>query len=195
MAEIKKEILLLGDSIRMGYCETVREALKDTYTVAFPSENCRSTQHTLIELWRSLELVKAENTALVLFNCGHWDIARWSDDPVPLTSEGEYGRNIGLIIERLRRYFPGAKLVFATTSRMNPGAHVCANYRDDAIIGRYNDIASAVCREKGISVMEMNRYCEKYTPADYADYCHLTPEAFHDLGLYVAGELRKLLEA
>ena len=36
-----KKILLLGDSIRMGYQNEVKELLKDEYEVVFPQENGR----------------------------------------------------------------------------------------------------------------------------------------------------------
>ena len=36
-----KQLLLIGDSIRMGYCETVKTLLADDYEVIFPKENCR----------------------------------------------------------------------------------------------------------------------------------------------------------
>ena len=40
----KSSILLIGDSIRLGYCKTVREQLADVANVFYPTENCRNTQ-------------------------------------------------------------------------------------------------------------------------------------------------------
>ena len=42
-----KKILLLGDSIRMGYDDFVREKLDRTAEVYFPDDNGRFVQYTL----------------------------------------------------------------------------------------------------------------------------------------------------
>lgn len=39
----KPNIFLLGDSIRQGYCETVRKELVDIAEVFYVSDNCRNT--------------------------------------------------------------------------------------------------------------------------------------------------------
>ena len=36
-----KKIVLIGDSIRMGYCEYVKNSLRDVAEVYYPPENCR----------------------------------------------------------------------------------------------------------------------------------------------------------
>ena len=42
-----KKILLIGDSIRMGYCEYVKEALSDSAVVYYPPENCKFAVNVL----------------------------------------------------------------------------------------------------------------------------------------------------
>ena len=37
----KKNVLLIGDSIRMGYCGYTKELLKDVANVYYPEDNCR----------------------------------------------------------------------------------------------------------------------------------------------------------
>ena len=54
------------------------------------------------------------------FNCGHWDAAHWDGDDSALTTVEEYGRNVRKIIHRIRRYWSEAKIVFASTTPMNP---------------------------------------------------------------------------
>ena len=112
------EMLLIGDSIRQLYCSAVAEALRGKAEVKWPKENCQSSQNILISLsrWRGL----VASPKVVHFNCGHWDVARWDGDAEPLTSVEEYARNVRNIIRRIRRYWPEAKIVFATTTTMNP---------------------------------------------------------------------------
>ena len=73
----KPQILLLGDSIRMGYCQIVKELLKDEYEVIFPESNCRCTHFTLesLEFW--VNLCDPDRVAAVHFNNGQWDAARF----------------------------------------------------------------------------------------------------------------------
>ena len=42
-----KNILLIGDSIRIGYDKSVRDTLKDIANVYFPDENCRFASYVL----------------------------------------------------------------------------------------------------------------------------------------------------
>lgn len=53
-SDSRRKVLLIGDSIRQGYCGTVREALADIADVRFPNDNCRFTQYTYVSLgnWR-----------------------------------------------------------------------------------------------------------------------------------------------
>ncbi|MGM0879614.1 MAG: hypothetical protein ACQEXQ_01060 [Bacillota bacterium] len=48
-----KKVLLMGDSIRMGYEPLVREALRGKAEVVAPEENGRFAKHTLwgVNLW------------------------------------------------------------------------------------------------------------------------------------------------
>jgi len=188
----KKEILWIGDSIRLGCCHTTKEDLKDEYLVAFPDDNCRNTQYILTSLFSWVELVHQEKTALVVFNAGHWDTAHWDNDALPLTSKEEYAKNIGLIIDRIHRIFPDSKVLFYTTSRMNP-LKVGRNPRDNETIAVYNGIAKAVCQDKGVAILDVFDYCKKYTNEDYVDYAHLTDAAFEDLGHFFAKSFRDFL--
>ena len=47
-------ILLLGDSIRMGYCGFVREAMKERADIFWPEGNCMFAHYTLRFLYRQI---------------------------------------------------------------------------------------------------------------------------------------------
>ena len=59
----KKNIFLIGDSIRIGYCEGVREKMAEQANVFYVPDNCRNTQYVIIQLqaW----LLQFENPELV----------------------------------------------------------------------------------------------------------------------------------
>ncbi len=189
----KPGILLIGDSIRMGYCETVRECFKEEADVFYPEENCRNTQYviTCLKSW-SMQF-PADRIRLVQFNCGHWDVARWNGDDEPLTSPEEYKRNIRLLIRQLRRFFPQAKLVFATTTAMNPNGSLGVNPRSNAQIEAYNALACAAAQEAGVPVNDLYAVTRAYDESAFEDYCHLTPDVFRELGLQVAQYLKNML--
>ena len=193
----KKRVFLIGDSIRIGYCETVREQLADVAEVFYPEGNCQNSQNILICLARWVaELADPEGIDLVQFNCGHWDINHWNGMAEPLTSPGEYEKNIRKILFALRKYFPKAKIVFATTTPMNPDGSgmLRENYRSTEEIARYNAIATAVAKEQGIAVNDLFAVTKDWGEETYADYCHYTAEAFAELGAEVTKMLRIALE-
>ena len=181
------EMLLIGDSIRCGYCEAVAEELRGKAEVKWPAENCQSSQNILISLvrWRGL----VASPKVVHFNCGHWDAAHWDGDEEPLTSVEEYARNVRKIIHRIRRYWPEAKIVFATTTTMNPSGAQGRNPRTTESIRMYNVAAVKVAQEEGAAVNDLFTITEKWPASDYADYAHFSKEASKRLGCLVANRL------
>lgn len=189
----KPSILLIGDSIRMGYCKTVRAQLADVANVFYPAENCRNTQNVITRLNAWSKEIPADEIGLIQFNCGHWDIAHWNGDEETLTAPEEYRRNIQMIIRLLRKFFPKAKLVFATTTTMNPLGIVGVNPRSNEEIERYNRIAVEVATDAGIMVNDLYAITKTYTADMFRDYCHLTEPACEKLGKAVAEFLQQTL--
>lgn len=195
-SENKKNVFLIGDSIRRGYCSTAKAELDGKAEVFYVDENCRSTQFVIVSLkgWAGL-FDKPECVDIVQFNCGHWDVAHWNGYPLPLTSEDEYAKNIQMIITLLRGFFPNAKLVFATTTPMNPdgGSTGGVNPRSSEIIARYNEIAVGIAEQNGVMINDLNKYVSGWDSKSYIDTCHFTPDAFSELGKEVARFLDEIL--
>lgn len=189
----KPVVYLIGDSIRMGYCETVKQELADAAEVVYPEENCRFSQYimALLRTWSSL--CDPERVRLVQFNCGHWDAAHWDDEEEPLNSPELYGQNIRRIIGRLRSMYPRAEIVFATTTPMNPNGENSVNTRTTQQIIQYNQVGAAVASECGVKVNDLFELTKNWEASCYVDYCHFTPESFAVLGRQVAAFLRKEL--
>ena len=181
------EILLIGDSIRIGYCGAVSNALAGKAEVKWPKSNCQNSQNILISLawWRGL----VASPKVVQFNCGHWDAAHWDGDDSALTTVEEYGRNVRKIIHRIRRYWPEAKIVFATTTPMNPNGELGRNVRTTEAIRLYNAEGVKVAKSEGVEVNDLFAATEKWPASDYADYCHFNKEASMRLGGLVAARL------
>ena len=194
--EDKPNIFLIGDSIRRGYCQTVKTELAEEANVFFVDDNCRSSQYVIfcMKRWAAL-FDRPEKVDVVQFNCGHWDVAHWHGYKTCLTSESEYAKNIQMIIDILPQFFPNAKLIFATTTPMNPdgGSVGGPNPRSNDTIDRYNAIATAIAEENGVTVSDLNRYMRDWGAENFTDYCHLTRDAFATLGREVARRLRAVI--
>lgn len=117
----RKAVLLFGDSIRVGYAETVKEALSDIADVFYPLGNGRNTQYLMTGLYTWSSLCNPEAVDLIHFNCGHWDAAHWNRDPLPLTPIPAYAENLRRIVWAMRKLFPHAKITFAASTPMCPG--------------------------------------------------------------------------
>ncbi len=136
-----KKIVLLGDSIRMGYDKYAKEALKDVADVYYPKENCKFALNILrcIVEWRR-DGGWGEDVDLVHWNAGAWDCVEVSGDQ-PLTPIAWYEETVLRVYHRLRDYFPRAKIVFATTTSVDEARYTPEFRRHNAIIEQYNAAA------------------------------------------------------
>ena len=177
-----KQILLLGDSIRMGYSEYVKELLKDQAEIISPEENCRSSQTIIIGLQKWTELCDPERVEVVHFNCGHWDAEHFDKLPEPLTSLEEYAKNLGIIVKLLRARFPNAKLIFATTTPMNPEYPKSDIKRTTEDLMEYNLVAKSVMQKYDVQVNDLFDRVKDFGGEYYADFCHFRSEGYALLG-------------
>ncbi|MEZ0386214.1 MAG: SGNH/GDSL hydrolase family protein [Verrucomicrobium sp.] len=165
-APAKKRILLLGDSISIGYTPFVQEKLADKAVVLRPmnkankAENCSGTtfgvQH--IDRWLQIDGGKWD---VIHFNWGLHDLkhvlpedpTKTSDkatDPPQATVE-VYEKQLREIVAKLQA--TGARLVFATTTYVPEGPQKV--YRSNADVERYNAAALAIMKEKNIAVDDL----------------------------------------
>ncbi len=143
-----KTTVLIGDSIRIGYQEGVRERLAGTADVWGPTENGGDSRNVLAHL---PEWVLEREPDLVHLNCGLHDIKRQfgaEENAVPLP---EYRRNVREMLERILGR-TGATALWATTTPVNQQWHHRNKGFDrfERDVEAYNDAAVAVCRELGV---------------------------------------------
>jgi len=187
-----KKVLLLGDSIRIGYCGYVAKQLQGEAEVFFPDDNCRYTQYTLVSLPGWLALAGApESIDLVHWNNGHWDMAHFRDEALPLNSPQQYGEMLARIHGQLRKHAPNAKIVFALTTPMNPEPFTCANPRSNRDIAEYNAVARTVMEKLGTPVNDLFTLMADKPASFYKDYAHFTEEGSQILAETVVKMIRK----
>ena len=195
-----KNLLLLGDSIRMGYDSFVQEKLAGRMNVYYSEDNGRFAQYTLrtLENWKTqLSLPEID---VVHWNNGLWDAlhlnanpggsdgeaegetispenvpAKFQFDKDPLTPPDMYRYMIGRVLTRIRQLFPKAEIIFATTT---PVIEEQANwaYRSNAEIDAYNRIAREVLVPRGVRINELGRFAAENCQSLHRDWVHYNDE-------------------
>ncbi len=159
-------VLILGDSISIGYTENVRRLLGAQAVVVRPTrgeqgspENCAGTNHGLtgIERWLALD---GGDWDVIHFNFGLHDLKRVdaetgknSNDPSdPHQAPPErYRDQLGQILDALEA--SGARLVYATTTPIPEGDLRPYREPQDAVL--YNDIAREVMALAGVPIDDL----------------------------------------
>ena len=178
-----KKILLLGDSIRMGYDKYVKEALDGVAAVYYPGENCQSAQHLLrfMHQWKK-DLKWPDDIDLVHWNAGLWDVAEIFGEE-PITLEVQYAEMIRRIDRQIRRLFPDAKVVFATSTSVIEEKYRPEFKRRNATIRRYNEIALDALAGTDCLVNELFDFSLGFPEACRSDMTHFnTPEGRKVMG-------------
>ena len=209
-------VLLIGDSISMGYTLGVRQLLAGKANVHHPSENCGPTERGLarLDLW---------------LGKGHWDVIHFNfglHDLKYLDAHGAYvspekGKQVAPVpvyVEHLRTLVTrlkatGARLVFATTTPVPPATlgRVAGDER------AYNAAALGVMRSMGVDVDDLGGYVEErqvqlpprpesQVPPPHHRVeprpgeiqlpfnVHFTPEGYQQLSALVAASILRELE-
>lgn len=190
----KPQILLIGDSIRMGYCQNVQRELAEEAEVLFPDGNCRCTAFVMESIAVWLGMCDPERLAAIHFNCGHWDAARFLDDDLPVTPLEVYAQNVGRILSYLKRQFPKAAVSFATTTPMNPNSAKANVGRTTEELREYNRVGVEAAEKAGASIDDLFALTEDWPTEAYLDYCHFTDESNVKLGAAVSEFLRNELK-
>ena len=168
-----KKIVLIGDSIRMGYDKYVKDALKDEAEVFYPNENCRFAQYVLRTVcdWRK-DGNWGDDADLVHWNAGLWDTLRLYGDE-PLTPPEMYAEMIRRVDKRLRLLFPKAKLVFATSTRVLEERYGKDFKRYNREIEEYNKIALDVLKDTDTVINDLYSFTAELPVSYYSDVTHL----------------------
>lgn len=162
-------VLILGDSISIGYTEEVRRLLEGRAFVVRPMqpngkrpENCQGTDHGLrrIDDWLAME---EGDWDIIHFNFGLHDLKRVdpetgknSNQPNDPHQSGpeDYRRQLSEILAKLQA--TGARLIFATTTPVPEGDLRPYRAPKDAVI--YNQIAVQLMVQSGVAVNDLHAF-------------------------------------
>lgn len=172
-----KHIVLIGDSIRMGYDKYTKEALAGVAEVYYPSENCRFAEYVLryAHEWKKNGEWPTD-VDLVHWNAGLWDVLELFGD-APLTSPEYYAEAIARVDKRLRMLFPRAKMVFATSTAVLEDKMSASFKRHNSIIDQYNRIAVEALSGTDTVINDLYAVTRECPEAWHSDAVHYYTDA------------------
>ena len=187
-------VMLIGDSISIGYTVPVRELLKGKANVHRPLTNCGPTTTGLAQLDKWLGDGKWD---AIHFNWGLHDL-KYMDansrlvDPaqgkqqVPID---QYEKNLDQLVERLKK--TGAKLIWAATTPVPEGSG--GRVKGDA--AKYNEAAKKVMDKHGVATDDLYAYAlPRLDQIQQPRNVHFTAEGSKALAEQVAASILKALE-
>jgi len=151
------KVLILGDSISLGYTEPVRQLLKDKADVRRPKENCQHSANGVkkLEGW-----LGTEKWDVIHFNFGIWDTHKLDEKGALVRDETgktglrlrhtpeQYRENMAAIVKRLKR--TEASLIFASTTPV-------LRYKGERLqdLTRLNDVAGELMKGNDVAVNDL----------------------------------------
>jgi len=169
------KVMLIGDSIRLGYQDKVIELLEGRADVVGPGENCRFSAYTLFNLAGS-GWVPGDDYDVIQWNNGQWDTCHMPDGKIhtPLDIYIELQERIaGILMKKTKR------LVFATTTPVWPEQfeNATVHPRRNEDIEEYNAAAVDLMGRLGVEVNDLNSPVKEDLKRYICDdMVHLTPD-------------------
>ncbi|MFP4057105.1 MAG: SGNH/GDSL hydrolase family protein [Candidatus Brocadiia bacterium] len=187
-------VLLLGDSISIGYTVPVRELLEGKANVHRPAANCGPTSRGLEHLDEWLGEGKWD---VIHFNWGLHDL-KHVDENRRLVPVGQgtrqvpidqYEKNLEELVRRLKK--TGARLVWASTTPVPEGAR--GRVKGDA--AKYNAVAAKIMEKHGVAVDDLYGFAlPRLDDIQRPRNVHFTPQGSRALAGRVAASILAALE-
>lgn len=178
------QVMLLGDSLRMGYQPVVRKMLEGKAEVNGPEENGRWAGYTLNSFRFWIPSMPAPD--IIHWNNGLWDLGDDYNLGRPFSLPEEYESALERMITVIGKIYPKAKIIMATTMPTdNP---------DSSDIEGYNEILKAVAKRHGIPVNDLFPIAKQNPSLIGPDHIHLTDEGYDTVAKQVVSMIEKCME-
>jgi acyl-CoA thioesterase-1 len=176
-------VLLIGDSISIGYTQPTAKLLDGKAKVTHHADNAQDTRYGLkrLNVW-----LKDGPFDVIHFNWGLWDLIG-GGKAVPIE---DYEKNLRELVKQLKE--TKAKLIWASTT---PVPEKNARKRRDADVQAYNAVAKKVMEENKIPIDDLYEFAKpQLDKIQQRDDVHFTKEGSAALAKQVADSIRKALE-
>jgi len=180
-------VLIIGDSISIGYTPPLTELLKDKAAVKHHEGNAAHTNNGVAKLD---EWLGTEKWKVITFNFGLHDLKIMEDGKHQVGLE-QYEKNLETIAARLKK--TGARLLFVTTTPVPEGKLSPLRKPGDELA--FNAAALRVMKKQKIKVVDLHAYAKPrlatiQTPANV----HFTKEGSAQLAAVVGAAIEKELK-
>lgn len=192
------KILIIGDSISIGYTPFVKEILKDQAIVEHHEGNARFTSNGLEKLDSWLGETKWD---VIQFNFGLHDLCyriydaegntkKDKENGKLTTSLEQYEKNLDKLVTRLNK--TGAQLIWAHTTFVPEGES--GRFAGDEI--KYNNVATKVMKKHGIPINDLYAQTSKFSTDLFRSpgNVHYTDEGSRKIAQKVADKIIAVLE-
>ncbi len=207
-------VLIIGDSISIGYTPFVQELLKGKANVYRPMlengkpENCEGTTKGVEHIERWLKTTSpgagvsnsGKNWDVIHFNFGLHDIKHVD----PVTGENsqnpkhpqqanrrQYKKNLEIIVEKLKA--TGAKLIFATTTPYPD--ETGGPLRKPGMPKKYNRAAVKIMNKNGIRINNLHAFMmPRIAKLQRPNNVHFTPEGSKAMAQKVVERINEALD-
>jgi acyl-CoA thioesterase-1 len=179
-------VLLIGDSISIGYTLPVRKLLEGKANVHRIPTNGGPTKNGVANIAKWLGTGKWD---VIHFNWGIHDL-KYMPDGKRQVEPADYEANLRSLVATLKK--TGAKLIWATTTPIPEGE--LNPPRKFGQVNEYNDIAARVMAENGVAIDDLNaRITPQLATMQNPRDVHYTPAGSEYLAQQVAEEIGKAL--
>lgn len=189
-----KNVILFGDSIRMGYQKEVIKNLNGKAVVWAPEDNCRHSKYLLQNLNKWLE---GRNPDVIHINCGLHDMFLDNKGKCRHTVD-EYADTLRLIFKKLKKANDHVVVIFALTTAVDEKRQVTSkNYgrlvRRNSDVDAYNKKAIKIAKEFDVKINDLNTPIKKAGVESMLidDGIHLSPKGGRKIGELVAITINK----
>lgn len=190
-------VLLIGDSISIGYQKQVKQALEGKANVVKNQGNAEWTGTGIKKIDSYLGDTKWD---IIHFNWGLWDLYGWEYDAEDRSPEA-YAKRLDQLVTRMKQ--TGAKLIWATTTPSCKQAEqtMLKRFKKEVIItpeqqAKYSDAALEVMKKHGVEINDLHAYIlptlDKHSVGP--DDVHFTSEGSGHLAKKVATTLEEALK-
>jgi lysophospholipase L1-like esterase len=194
-----RNVLIIGDSISLGYTPEVARILKERALVSHSPGNAQYSSYGLRHLRSWLG---GDRWDIIHFNWGIWDLHYLEPSADPLepstgafnrngvrrTTPEQYGHNLEAILRILMQ--TAAKLIWASTTPLPESVKIACRKGEEVL---YNSVAQRVMEAHGIAVNDLYGHAlREIGRIQPPDDVHFTEEGYRYLGQQVASVIARM---
>jgi hypothetical protein len=186
----RHNLLVIGDSISIGYTPYLRDSLNEYFVVSHNPDNAKNSSFTRAHLDEWL----VGNPKVIIWNNGLWNAMNpvYYPEGAPYATNNEvYRQDLIAIAQRLTQ--TGARVFFVTTTDIRPEVNAFYPGRDEEL----NAVAYEVLPDLGVKIIDTHSEAVAHSTTlhNILYDVHFTEEGYHTFAEIIRKEVVKDLKA